>query len=56
MVSPGAIPDSVTKGVIILLKKGSRDVWEDSDDYRPMILLNTEFKILQTVCSLSSTI
>ena len=29
----GAISSSVTKGVIILLKKSDRHVWEDLDDY-----------------------
>ena len=38
----GAIPGSVTKGVIILLKKGGRHVWEGLDDYMPITLLNTE--------------
>ena len=42
----GAIPGSVTKGVITLLKKGGRHVWEGLDDYRPITLLNTELKIL----------
>ena len=37
----GAIPGSITKGVITLLKKGGRYVWEDLDDYRPITLLNT---------------
>ena len=37
----GAIPSSVTKSVITLLKKGDRHVWEDLDDYRPKILLKT---------------
>ena len=32
----GAIPGSVTKDVITLLKKGSRHVWEGLDDYRPI--------------------
>ena len=32
----GAIPGSVTKGVITLLKKGDRHVWEGLDDYRPI--------------------
>ena len=41
----GAIPGSVTKGMIPLLKKGGRYVWEDLDDYRPITLLNTELKI-----------
>ena len=41
----GAIPGSVTKGVITLLKKGGRHVWEGLDDYRPITLLNTELKI-----------
>ena len=45
----GAIPGSVTKGVITLLKKGSRHVWEDLDDYRPISLLNTESKILAQI-------
>ena len=42
----GAIPGSITKGVITLLKKGGRHVWEDLNDYRPVTLLNTELKIL----------
>ena len=42
----GAILGSITKGVIILLKKGGRHVWEDLDDYRP---INTELKILARV-------
>ena len=41
----GAIPGSVTKGVITLLKKGDWHVWEGLDDYRPITLLNTELKI-----------
>ena len=45
----GAIPGSVTKGVITLLKKGGRHVWEGLDDYRPITLLNTELKILAWV-------
>ena len=45
----GAIPGSVTKGVITLLKKGGRHVWESLDDYRPITLLNTELKILARV-------
>ena len=45
----GAIPGSITKGVIPLLKKGSRHVWEGLDDYRPLNLLNTELKILARV-------
>ena len=44
-----AIPGSITKGVITLLKKGGRHVWEDLDGYRPITLLNTELKILATV-------
>ena len=43
------IPGSVTKGVITLLKKGGRHVWEGLDDYRPITLLNTELKILAQV-------
>ena len=45
----GAIPGSITKGVITLLKKGSKHVWEGLDDYRPITLLNTELKILARV-------
>ena len=45
----GAIPGRVTNGVITLLKKGSRHVWEGLDDYRPITLLNTELKILARV-------
>ena len=45
----GAIPGSVTKGVITLLKKCGRHVWEGLDDYRPITLLNTELKILAQV-------
>ena len=39
----GAIPGSVPKGMITLLKKGGRHVWEGLDDYRPITLLNTDF-------------
>ena len=45
----GAIPGSVTKGVITLLKKGGRHVWEGLDDYKPITLLNTELKTLVRV-------
>ena len=45
----GAIPGSVTKGVITLLKKGGRHVGEGLDVYRPITLLNTELKILTRV-------
>ena len=45
----GAIPGRVTKGVITLLKKGGRHVWEGLDDYRPITLLNAELKILARV-------
>ena len=45
----GAIPGRVTKGMITLLKKGGRHVWEGLDDYRPITLLNTELKILARV-------
>ena len=43
------IPGSVTKGVIALLKKGGRHVWEGLEYYRPITLLNTELKILAWV-------
>ena len=45
----GAIPGSITKGVITLLKKEDKHVWEDLDDYKPITLLNTELKILALV-------
>ena len=45
----GAIPGIITKGVITLLKKGGRNVYEGLDDYRPITLLNTELKILTRV-------
>ena len=45
----GAIPVNITKGVISLLKKGGRHVWEGLDDYRSITLLNTELKILARV-------
>ena len=34
-LAQGAIPGSVTNGVIILQKKDGRHVWEGLDDYRP---------------------
>ena len=45
----GPIPSSITKGVITLLKKCGRHVWEDLNDYWLIILLNTELKILTLV-------
>ena len=45
----GAIPGSITKGVITLLKKEGSHVREEVDDYRPITLLNTELKILALV-------
>ena len=45
----GAVPGSVTKGVITLLKKGGRHVWESLEDYRPITLLNIELKVLARV-------
>ena len=45
----GAIPGSITKGVITLLKKEGRHVRAKLDDYRPITLLNTELKILARV-------
>ena len=45
----GATYGSVTKGEITLLKKGGRHVWNELDDYMPIILLNTELKILARV-------
>ena len=45
----GAIPGSITKGVITLLKKGGSHFWEGLDHYRPITLLNTESKILARV-------
>ena len=40
----GAISGSITKGVITLLKKGGRHIWEHLDDYRPITFLNTRVK------------
>ena len=48
-LNQGAIPGSVTKGVITLLKRGGRYVWEEVHDYRPITLLNTEIKMLARV-------
>ena len=45
----GAIPGSITKGVITLLKKESRHVRGELDDNRPITLLNTDLKILARV-------
>ena len=45
----GAIPGSITKGVITLLEKEGRHVQGELDDYRPITLLNTELKILDRV-------
>ena len=45
----GGIPGSVTQGVITLLKKCGRHVWEGLDDYRPITPLNTELKIFARV-------
>ena len=45
----GAIPSSITKVMITLLKKGGRHIWEGLDDYRLITLLNTELKILAGV-------
>ena len=45
----GATPGSITKGMITLLKKGGKYVWEGLDDYRPITLLKTELKILAQV-------
>ena len=44
-----AIPGSVTKGVITLLKKDGKNVWAGLDDNRPITLLYTELKILARV-------
>ena len=43
----GAIPGSITKGMITWLKKCGRHAWEDLD--RLITLLNTELKILARV-------
>ena len=48
-LAQGAIPGSITKSVITLLKKEGRHVRGDLDDYRPITLLNTELKILARV-------
>ena len=49
LFAQGAIPGSVTKGVITLLKKSGKHVWEGLDNYRPITLLNAELKILARV-------
>ena len=41
----GAIPGSIIKGMIILLKKGGRDVWEELDNFRLITLLNNFVKL-----------
>ena len=41
----GAIHGSITNGVITSLKKSSKHVWEELDDYRLITLLNTKLKI-----------
>ena len=48
-LSQGAIPGSVTRGMITLLKKSGRHVWEGLDDNRPITLLKIELKILAQV-------
>ena len=48
-LAQGAFPSSITKGVIILLKKEGRHFRGDLDDYRPITLLKTELKILARV-------
>ena len=47
----GPIPGSVTRGVVTLLKKGRRHVWEGLDDYRPITLLNIDLKIVESADS-----
>ena len=47
-----AIPGSITKSVITLLKKGDRHVWEGLDDYTPITLLNTKLKTLPRVLAI----
>ena len=42
----GAIPGSITKDVITLLKKGGRHVCENLDDYRPINLLKILARVL----------
>ena len=46
----GAIPGSITKGVITLLRKGGRHVWEDLDDYRSITLLGPGLRKSFTAC------
>ena len=45
----GAIPGSVTKDVITLLKKSGKHVWEEFDVYRPITPLDTELNIFARV-------
>ena len=49
LFAQGVIPCIFSKGVISLLKKGSRHVLEDIDTYKLITLLNTELKILAWV-------
>ena len=48
--SQGAIPGSVTNGLITLLKKGGRHVWEELDDYRLITLLNIVKVLVWFLC------
>ena len=45
----GANRGSTRRGMSILMKEGSRDVWEKQDDYRPITLLNTDLKIFSRI-------
>ena len=45
----GAIPGYVTRDVMILLKKEGKHIWEELDDYRPIILLNIGLKIFARI-------
>ena len=49
LFAQGAIPGSVTKCVITLLKNGGRHFWEGLDDYRLITRLDAELKILAQV-------
>ena len=49
MFAQGPIPGTITNGMITLLKKDGKHVWEGLDDYRPITLLNTELKILARI-------
>ena len=49
LFAQGAIPGSITKGVITILKKECKNHQREVGDYMPITLLNTGLKILSRV-------